>query len=351
MKKTLALILAGAMALSLAACSSGNNAATTAAPAANNAAPAAAAAPAGGGEADKYPERTIEAVSQFGSGGGTDIYIRSIAVDAGKLLGQQIIHVSSKGGGGMVAWDRFYSQPADGYTLYAIGPEQIFMHIWGQIDMNEVVPIINNQLDTGFLYALKGSKFTTIDEVVEYAKANPGQVNIAYTNPASFDEVLLAMWQKAAGIEINGVPYGSGSDAIAALMGGHVDLLYEEVGPAVASIESGDFIPLVAFTDTPITTYDLVKDVPTATSKGWDVTIGRWRGFGVKKGTPQAIIDKLVDAFEKSSTMDTYKQVEKDNMLDIRNGLMKGEEFQKFIDSEIEKYKVIMEEANIKPAQ
>ena len=166
MKKTLALILAGAMALSLAACSSGNNAATTAAPAANNAAPAATAAPAGGGEADKYPERTIEAGSQFGSGGGTDIYIRSIAVDAGKLLGQQIIHVSSKGGGGMVAWDRFYSQPADGYTLYAIGPEQIFMHIWGQIDMNEVVPIINNQLDTGFLYALKGGKFKTIDEVV-----------------------------------------------------------------------------------------------------------------------------------------------------------------------------------------
>ncbi len=349
MKKLFAGILAASMLAMLVGCSGGSTAATTAAPAA--AAPAAQAAPAAGGAADKYPERTIEAVSQFGSGGGTDIYIRAIAVDAGKLLGQQIIHVSSKGGGGMVAWDRFYSQPADGYTLYAIGPEQIFMHIWGQIDMNEVVPVINNQLDTGFLYALKGSKFTNIDEVVEYAKANPGQVNIAYTNPASFDEVLLAMWQKAAGIEINGVPYGSGSDAIAALMGGHVDLLYEEVGPAVASIESGDFIPLVAFTDTPITTYELVKDVPTSVSKGWDVTIGRWRGFGVKKGTPQEIIDKLVDAFEKSAGMDTYKQVEKDNMLDIRPGLMKGEEFQKFIDSEIEKYKVIMEEANIKPAQ
>ncbi len=302
--------------------------------------------PAGG-----YPERTIEVVSQFGSGGGTDIYIRSIAVDASKLLGQQVVHISAKGGGGVVAWDRFNSQPADGYTLYAIGPEQVFMHVWGQLDLGELVPVINSQLDTGFLYSLKGSQFTDIDSAVEYAKANPGKLNIAYTNPASFDEVLLAMWAKAAGIEINGVPYGSGSDAIAALMGGHVDLLYEEIGPARASIDSGDFIPLVAFTDKPVEGYDIVKDVPTSVSKGWDVTIGRWRGLAVKKGTDPAIIEKLYNAFAESMTMDTYKQVEKDNMLDIRPGLMNGEEFQKFIDSEVESYRAIMEEIDMKPAE
>ena len=301
--------------------------------------------------ADKYPERTIEVVSQFGSGGGTDIYIRSIAVDAAKLLGQQVVHISAKGGGGVVAWDRFNSQPADGYTLYAIGPEQVFMHVWGQLDLNELTPIINSQLDTGFLYALKGSQFTDIDSAVEYAKANPGKLNIAYTNPASFDEVLLAMWAKAAGIEINGVPYGSGSDAIAALMGGHVDLLYEEIGPARASIDSGDFIPLVAFTDKPVEGYDIVKDVPTSVSKGWDVTIGRWRGLAVKKDTDPAIVEKLVNAFSESMTMDTYKQVEKDNMLDIRPGLMTGDDYKKFIDSEIESYKAIMEEIDMKPAE
>ncbi len=304
----------------------------------------------GNSAADKYPERTIEVVSQFGSGGGTDIYIRSIAVDAGKLLGQSVVHISAKGGGGVVAWDRFNSQPADGYTIYAIGPEQIMMQVWGQIDMNEVIPVINSQLDTGFLYALKGSQFADIDSVVAYAKANPGKLNVAYTNPASFDEVLLGMWAKAADIQINYVPYGSGSDAIAALMGGHVDILYEEIGPARASIDSGDFIPLVAFTDKPIEGYDFVKDVPTSVSKGWDVTIGRWRGLGVKKGTDPAIIQKLCDAFEKSMSMDTYKQVEKDNMLDIRPGLMKGDEFAAFIQSEIESYSAIIEELGMKPA-
>ena len=303
-----------------------------------------------GGAADKYPERTIEVVSQFGSGGGTDIYIRSIAVDAGKLLGQSVVHISAKGGGGVVAWDRFNSQPADGYTIYAIGPEQIMMQVWGQIDMGEVIPVINNQLDTGFLYSLKGSQFTDIDSVVAYAKANPGKLNVAYTNPASFDEVLLGMWAKAAGIEITYVPYGSGSDAIAALMGGHVDILYEEIGPARASIDSGDFIPLVAFTDKPIEGYDFVKNVPTSVSKGWDVTIGRWRGLGVKKGTDPAIIEKLVAAFEEASTMDTYKQVEKDNMLDIRPGLMKGDEFAAFIQSEIETYTEIINDLGMKPA-
>ena len=133
-------------------------------------------------------------------------------------------------------------------------------------------------------------------------------------------------------------------------MGGHVDILYEEIGPARASIDSGDFIPLVAFTDKPIEGYDFVKDVPTSVSKGWDVTIGRWRGLGVKKGTDPAIIQKLCDAFEKSMSMDTYKQVEKDNMLDIRPGLMKGNEFAAFIQSEIESYSAITEELGMKPA-
>ena len=297
-----------------------------------------------------YPARTIEVVSQFGSGGGTDIYIRSIAVDAGKLLGQSVVHISSKGGGGVVAWDRFNTQPADGYTLYAIGPEQILMHVWGQLDLDEIVPVINSQLDTGFLYSLKGSQFTDIDSVVEYAKASPGKLNVAYTNPASFDEVLLGMWAKAAGIEITYVPYGSGSDAIAALMGGHVDILYEEIGPARSNIDSGDFIPLVAFTDKPLEGYDFVKDVPTSISKGWDVTIGRWRGLAVKKGTDPAIIEALYKAFAKSMEMDTYKQVEKDNMLDIRPGLMNGEEFSAFIQSEIESYTAIINELGIKPA-
>jgi len=354
----LSLILCVAMlGTVLAACGGSSSAPASSAPASSapaSSAPSSSApassAPASNPEADKFPERTIEVVSQFGAGGGTDIYIRSIAVDAGKLLGQPVVHISAKGGGGVVAWDRFSTQPADGYTVYAIGPEQILMHAWGQLDLGQIIPVINSQLDTGFLYSLKGSQFTDIDSVVEYAKANPGKLNVAYTNPASFDEVLLGMWCKAAGIEITYVPYGSGSDAIAALMGGHVDILYEEVGPARASIDSGDFIPLVAFTDEPITGYDIVKDVPTSVSKGWDVTIGRWRGLAVKEGTDPAIIEKLYNAFAESMTMDTYKQVEKDNMLDIRPGLMNGEEFSAFIQSEIEKYTAIINELGIKPA-
>ncbi|MGI6028286.1 MAG: Bug family tripartite tricarboxylate transporter substrate binding protein [Candidatus Heteroscillospira sp.] len=301
--------------------------------------------------ADAYPSRPIEVISQFGAGGGTDIFIRAVGVDAGKLLGQSVVPISATGGGGLVAYDRFSTQPADGYTLYAIGPEQVFMHVWDQLNFEEELePVIRCQMDTSFLYAKKGSQFTDIDTVVEYAKANPGKLNVAITGAASYDEVLVNMWAKAAGIDINLVVFGSGSESIAALLGGHVDILHEEIGPARSLIDSGDAVPLVAFTDEPITNYDIVKDVPTSVSKGWDVTIGRWRGFAVKKGTDPAIIEKLYDAFSKAMEGEIYQANEKENMLDIRPGLMNGEDFKEFIQSEIDAYSVVMDELDIKPA-
>ncbi|MDN5344359.1 MAG: putative tricarboxylic transport rane protein, partial [Clostridia bacterium] len=131
---------------------------------------------------DKYPSRTIEVINQFGPGGGTDIFIRGIGVPAAQILKQSIIPVSVTGGGGVAATDRFLQAPADGYTLRAIGPEQVVNHLMGREDLKQMVPIIRCQMDQSIFVVKADSKFKTIQDVVEYAKANPGTVNLGGTD-------------------------------------------------------------------------------------------------------------------------------------------------------------------------
>lgn len=284
---------------------------------------------------DKYPSRTIEVINQFGPGGGTDIFIRGIGVPAAQILKQSIIPVSVTGGGGVAATDRFLQAPADGYTLRAIGPEQVVNHLMGREDLKQMVPIIRCQMDQSIFVVKADSKFKTIQDVVEYAKANPGKLNIGGTDAAGYDEVLVNLWASKAGIQVKYVPFAAASEANAAILGGHIDVLHEEAGPMKALIDGKKVKPLVIFMEKRT---DMFPDVPTAKELGWDITIGRWRGFAAKKGTPEDRIKILYEAFAKSMEAPVYKTMEKENLLNLRPGLMGPEEFQKFIDSELQVY-------------
>jgi len=293
---------------------------------------------------EKYPSRTIEVINQFGPGGGTDIFIRGIAVTASKVLKQSIIPISVTGGGGVAATERFLKEPADGYTLRAVGPEQVINHLMGREDLSKMVPIIRCQFDQSTFMVKAGSQFKTIQDVVAYAKANPGKLTIGGTGAAGYDEVLVNLWADAAGVEVKFVPFASASEANAAVLGGHIDVLHEEVGPARALLDAKKLIPLVIFMEKRT---DLYPDVPTGKELGWDITIGRWRGFAAKEGTPPEIIETLYNAFSKSMESKIYKAMEEENLLYLRPGLLGPEDFQKFLDSEMEVYGKVLKKIGL----
>ncbi|MDN5344865.1 MAG: putative tricarboxylic transport rane protein, partial [Clostridia bacterium] len=163
----------------------------------------------------------------------------------------------------------------------------------------------------------------------------PGKLNIGGTDAAGYDEVLVNLWASKAGIQVKYVPFAAASEANAAILGGHIDVLHEEAGPMKALIDGKKVKPLVIFMEKRT---DMFPDVPTAKELGWDITIGRWRGFAAKKGTPEDRIKILYEAFAKSMEAPVYKTMEKENLLNLRPGLMGPEEFQKFIDSELQVY-------------
>ena len=298
-------------------------------------------------EPAEFPSRPIEVVIQFGAGGGSDLYIRAIAVDGARILDQPVHPLSVTGGGGLPAWERFRTQSADGYTLFGLGPEQIIQHNLGMIDLfADAEPLMRSQSDIFIYFARQDdARFPDIESVIAYARANPGMLTLAGTFPASFDEIHVSLFAYEHGLNINYVPYSSASEAFAAVLGGHVDILGEEIGPAIGLVEAGNLRPLIAFIDMDRVDHPALYGVPTSQSLGWShgLSMGRWRGLAVPRGTPADVKATLVRAFQQAHGLEFYVNFERDNLLDIRPGFMGTAEFTQFVRNEIELYGRIMD--------
>ena len=288
-----------------------------------------------------YPTRAIEVVVQYGAGGGSDIFVRSLMMPARSQLRVPINVTNLTGGAGVKASTYVLSQPADGYTIYNFSPEQLINTIFGRENYKEFAPLCMVQQDQSIFYVRAESPFKTIQDVIKYGKENPGKLQFTGTTPASPDEVVIMLFAKKAGINIKYIPFDAAPETHAAVLGGHIDVLHEEPGVIMSLIEAKKLRPLIAFTEKRL---DKFPEVPTARELGYDITMGRWRGLCVKNGTPQEIINYLADVFKKCSTDPAYKAIEKANLLDLRPGWKGPEEYRKFWEEEYVNYKAIFDE-------
>lgn len=280
----------------------------------------------------KYPSRTVEVINQFGPGGGTDLFVRAIAMPFAKIARQSLIPISITGGGGVPAATEFFNRPADGYTLMAVGPEEVINHAMKRIDAKKFVPLARIQYDQGMFFVRDKSPFKTIQDVIAEAKKTPGKLTIAVTGAAGFDDVLVGLWSAKSGADLKSVPFQAAAEATATVLGGHTDLLYEEYGPMRSLIESGKVRPLVLFAEERL---PVLKNVPTAKELGVDVTLGRWRGLAFKEGTKPEQVGAMHKVFEKSVKNPIYKAIEEQNMLQFRSKFLGPEEFRTFFGQEM----------------
>jgi putative tricarboxylic transport membrane protein len=288
-----------------------------------------------------YPTRAIEVVVQYGAGGGSDIFARSLMMPARGILKVPINVTNLTGGAGVKASTYVLSQPADGYTIYNFSPEQLINTIFGRESYKEFAPLCNVQQDESMFYVRAESPFKTIQDVIKYAKENPGKLQFTGTTAASPDEVIIMLFAKKAGIKVKYIPFDAAPETHAAALGGHIDVLHEEPGVIISLIEAKKFRPLIVFTEKRLEKF---PDVPTGRELGYDITMGRWRGLCVKKGTPQEIINYVADVLKKCSTDPSYKAIEKANLLDLRPGWKGPEEYGKFWEEEYTRYYDIFKE-------
>jgi putative tricarboxylic transport membrane protein len=297
-----------------------------------------------------FPRRPIEIVVPFGTGGASDIFARQYAQIVEKYLGKPVTCINKGGAGTIEGMMYTYSAPADGYTIMEITPSLLIVEARNKSSIkfrNEFEPIIKVQADVVAFGVAAKSKFKTFDELLAFAKANPKKLKIGGISPGGLDDYIANGFAKKAGIEWTYVPYKSGSELKAAVLGGELDVYQDKLISFVPLVASGDVRPLLVLNDKRIAMVPELKNVPCSVEKKIKFTQGSWRAFVIKKGVPKNVKKIIINAFQKAYDDPAYKEMEKKAMTNVKPGYAKAAAFRKEWDVEYEGYVTIFKQLGI----
>ena len=246
-----------------------------------------------------YPERPIMMMVSYGAGGATDFQARIVTMTAGNedALGMPIAILNKPGAGGRVGWNWLAGQAeADGYTLGAYNiPHFIAQSIKGGVEYSRdsFEPIANWGADPAVFVVGKDSAFNSMEDVVNYAKENPGKLTFSGAGLFVGHHIAALQLEKASGVKMAYIPTkGGGAAAMKAVIAGEVLGGVNNLSDAFRAREAGNVKILGVFD---LERNDFMPDVPTLMEQGYEVDNAsvNFRGIMVPKGTPQGIIDKL----------------------------------------------------------
>ena len=244
--------------------------------------------------ADDYPSRSVTIVNVFGAGGGSDTVCRIIANKLGPALGQPVIVEDRPGADGALAALYVHHQPADGYTLMMATNSPLSADPYLHKDVNydpvkDFVPITRVGSFTLMLVVDPKLPIHSIQEMIDYAKANPGKLTYASGNTAGI--VALETIKHDAGISMLHVPYKSTAPALEDIIGGRVSMMLADFTSAMPHVNAGTVRPIAV---SRIRRSTLFPDLPTmdeAGIKGFN--LDTWAGLVAPAGTPPQIVAKL----------------------------------------------------------
>jgi tripartite-type tricarboxylate transporter receptor subunit TctC len=292
---------------------------------------AALAAPAAPALAQNFPRKTIQMIVSFPAGGSTDIGARIVAAAAEKEFGQSVVVVNKVGAGGQIGFTEGARARPDGYTLVfmnlpavntiVLDPER--KAIFG---VDAFVPVINQVLDPGLVWVKADSPFKTFADLIEAAKKAPGKISVCTTGILSDDHLAIMMVQEAAKVEFRIVHFDGGTQQVAGVLGGHVDVAFDNVGGVFKRVQSGELRGLVV-TDNERSKF--LPNVPTTKDLGYPTVISSsTRGIGVQKGTPADIIKALETGLQKAMASPEHVKKLEESGLGLRP--MVGAEYAKY---------------------
>jgi tripartite-type tricarboxylate transporter receptor subunit TctC len=255
----------------------------------------------------KYPERPVTIIVPWGTGGGSDQMTRALAKAAESTSDVKFVIQNMPGAAGLTGLNYVMQQPADGYVLYEVLTDQLVQMATKETEftMNDIVPVIQSQAILNFLY-IKSSddRFTNFEELVKYAKEHDGEVKVGTTGLNSFDAVMLSAIESKYGFKFKNVPFNKPAERFAALSGGFIDVLFEQIGDVSQFIESGDWKPVIVYNDKRMEEY---PDVPTTVENGINETTPYSRGIWAKKDTPKEVLEYLDKLFKQATETEEWK--------------------------------------------
>ncbi|MBI3515704.1 MAG: tripartite tricarboxylate transporter substrate binding protein [Proteobacteria bacterium] len=244
-----------------------------------------------------YPSRPIRWIVSFPPGGGNDVVARLIAQPLSEKLGQSIVVENKTGAGGNVGMAALVNAPPDGYTIGFVGPNNaISAAVYDNLPFDfirDTVPVGGTMLLSNVLEVHPDLPVHTVAELIAYAKANPGKLNWVHPGAGTSPHMAGELFKIMAGVDVTAVPYRGGAPAMADLLPGRVQMMFDNLTGSVEVIKSGRVRPLGVSVPKRV---PALPDVPpiSDTIPGFEVNV--FHGICVPKGTPREIVDVLYKA-------------------------------------------------------
>jgi len=295
------------------------------------------------------PTRTVETVVHTGPGGGSDVLARAVALmmEKEKLLPVRLQVLNKTGGGGAVAAAYLAEKKGDTHTI------GFFTGVWltnplvsaeAKVTLKDLTPVARLVLEPAVIAVKADAPYKTLGDFVSAAKQKPGELKQSGGSVTSRDNVVRQQLQKVSGARWQFISFPGGGERIAALLGGHVNMMVIEPAEAGEHIRAGNMRLLAQVTESRLPAY---PNVPTLKEAGFNVTpVPQVRGIVAPPGIPRENVAYWEGVFKKLTQTESWKKFLADNQFE--DGFQGAGDLVKFYDEFSGQMRDILKEAGIK---
>jgi tripartite-type tricarboxylate transporter receptor subunit TctC len=298
--------------------------------------------------AQSYPARSVRLIVAFAAGGPNDIVARLLGQWLAERLGQQFVVENRPGAGSTIGTETVVNAPPDGYTLLLVSPANaINATLYEKLTYNFIrdsAPVASIARAPSILEVHPSVPVKSVPELIAYAKSNPGKLNMGSGGTGSTQHILGEQFKMMAGVNLVHVPYRGAGPALIDLLGGQVQVMFDNVPSSIEYIRAGR---LRALAVTTVTRSEALPDIPSLGDfvPGYEGSI--WYGVVAPRATPAETIVKLNHAINAILADPNTRA----RLADLGGTAFPGSpsDFGKFIAEETEKWGKVVKASGAKP--
>ncbi len=297
--------------------------------------------------AQAWPAKPLRYIVPFPPGAFNDTLARTLAAELPKTLGQPVLVENRPGGNTIIGTEAALKSPPDGYTLYGAAlPFSVIQSLYKtSFDVTrDFAPITLAGVTPNLLVAHPGAPVGSVKELIAYAKANPGKLNYASTGNGTSNHLSFELFKAMTGTSITHVPYKGSAPAVTDLIGGQVELMFDNTPNVLPHVRAGKLKALAVSSKKRSA---LAPDVPTvdeAGVPGYDV--GVWFGVLTVAGTPREVVQRLNAEMVKILTSAEIR--ERFGKIGVEVVAGTPEHFSGFLKGEVARWAKVIKDAGIK---
>jgi len=258
---------------------------------------------------EKYPAKPITIIVPFAAGGGLDMVARTLEKHAQQHLGQPFVVVNKPGGGATIGMNELAGASPDGYTIGVVPVSVMLQPLYGPTRyhyLSALDPLAKVVTAPTIISTMTNQPWQNLSDLVEYAKKHPGEIKFGHAGLGSAVHITGEAFAQETGIDIVQVPFKGDSESLAALLGGHIQLIITTPAPIKEHIKNGTIRPLGVAVEKRLTIPGF-ENVPTLKEQGINVALSFWNGIAAPKGLPFTEKASLAAALRQMINDPTFK--------------------------------------------